>query len=443
MQHLNTFQSNIESYNVLIIGNGGREYSIALALQKDKRVQNIFFSPENPAATLYLKTYHFNYSNHDELLQLIKYHNIYLVIVGPEAPLMDGISDFLQSHKILVFAPKLENAKLEGSKAYMKEFANRFNIPTAKYKEITLETLQEGIDFIESLPLPIVLKANGLCGGKGVLLLDSKSEAKAKLYEMLDGRLFGDAGKKVIIEEFLNGYELSVFALSNGNDYVVLPACQDHKRLFDNDRGPNTGGMGAYTNLPQHLYNKDLESKIKDRIFTPTFKALRDSNMPYQGVLFAGIMVVANEPYLLEYNVRFGDPECEVLMPLLKTSFFQIALSFAKGENIENIEFHDECIVCVVMTSSDYAQDSKSNKYPAKILFDINPQDTIDYGHLVFANTIIKEGSLYANSGRAIIAIGKGKTLKIARDNAYKLVDSVDFEDKHYRKDIAYQALAT
>lgn len=437
----------LQSINVLIIGNGGREYSIALALQKDKKVKKVFFSPENPAATLFLGAGHFNYNSHDELLSCVRVNDIGLVIVGPEAPLMDGVSDFLESKGILVFAPSHANAMLEGSKAYMKSFISKLKIPTARYKEVTIENQAEGHAFIESLPLPIVLKASGLCGGKGVLILDSKDEAKQNLDLMLEGRLFGNAGKSVVIEEFLDGYELSVFALSNGRDYVVLPACQDHKRLLDNDKGPNTGGMGAYTNLPQTLYNKDLEKKIKDKILTPTFNALKDSNTPYKGVIFAGIMVVANEPYLLEYNVRFGDPECEVLMPLLKTSALELFLTFAQGKMVESIEFHNDCVVCVVMTSSDYVRDSKAsdskNIYPTKIAFhDINPSEVTQKWHLVFANTSVKDSVLYANSGRSVVAVGRGRSMREARDNAYCLVEKVDFCGKHYRKDIAYQALS-
>ncbi len=440
---MQTSYDTLHALNILIIGNGGREYSIALALRKDNKVKNIFFSPENPAATLLLHAKHFTYQNHNELLTHIHTHNITFVVIGPEAPLMDGVSDFLESHGILVFAPSYANAKLEGSKAYMKSFISKLKIPTARYKEITMQNIEEGKAFIQTLPLPIVLKASGLCGGKGVLIIDSREEAQQQLLLMLQGKLFGEAGKNVVIEEFLDGYELSIFALSNGNDYVVLPACQDHKRLLDNDKGPNTGGMGAYTNLPQTLYNKELEEKIKQKILTPTFNALAKEGTPYKGVIFAGIMVVANEPYLLEYNVRFGDPECEVLMPLLKTSALKLMYVFAKGETLKSLTFHDECVVCVVMTSSDYARDSKSNDYPAIINFHgIDPKDTTSsVGHLVFANTTRKDSVLYANSGRSVVAVGKGASLQEARDNAYTLVAKVNFKGKHYRKDIAYQAL--
>ncbi|RDU72296.1 phosphoribosylamine--glycine ligase [Helicobacter aurati] len=435
--------------NILIIGNGGREYAIARSLRQDKRVKDIFLSPENPAASLYLKAKSFSYETYQELLQYVREYHISLVIVGPEEPLINGISDFLESHNIAVFGPSSQNAKLEGSKAYMKQLITELNIPTAMHKEISLDTINEGYKFIESLSLPIVLKASGLCAGKGVLIINSKEEAKTKLQQMLTGELFGEAGKIVVIEEFLDGYELSIFALSNGKEYTVLPACQDHKRLLDSNKGPNTGGMGAYSNLPRNLYNKTLESKIKDRILTPTFQALSDSKTPYKGVIFAGIMVVSGEPYLLEYNVRFGDPECEVLLPLLETPLLEVLESCVKGEKLNNIRFKNLCSVCVVMTSSDYTKNEKSNCYPAKIEFHENLQtqlqndiNVIDsQSHVVFANTSMKNGELYANSGRAIIAVGMGNTLQEARDNAYCLTENIIFEGKHYRKDIAYQAL--
>lgn len=435
--------------NILIIGNGGREYALARSLRYDRRVKDIFFAPENPGASIYLNAKHFSYKTNEELLDNINQHNISLVIIGPEEPLIKGLSDFLESSGVNVFGPSSSNARLEGSKAYMKQLISKLNIPTARYMEISLDNIQEGYRFIESLSLPIVIKASGLCAGKGVLILDSKQEAKLSLDKMLSGELFGESGKVVIIEEFLDGYELSVFALSNGHEYVVLPACQDYKRLLDSNKGPNTGGMGAYSNLPINLYNEELESKIKDRILTPTFDMLRDLGTPYKGVIFAGIMVVSNEPYLLEYNVRFGDPECEVLIPLLDTPLLDILQSCAKGEKINHIKLRDLCSVCVVMTSSDYTKSEKSNSYPAEIhLSDSikkqltnNLESSSSKSHIIFANTTNKDGNLYANSGRAIVAVGIGQTLQEARNSAYQLVDGVTFEGKHCRSDIAYQAL--
>lgn len=422
--------------NILIIGNGGREYSLALALRKDTRIKDIYFSPLNPAAKLFLNAKEFLYTD-ENLLKGIKESKINLVIIGPELPLIEGLSDFLRSNNIPTFAPSMKHAMLEGSKAYMKDFISKLNIPTAKYKEINLKNIVEGLNFIDSLNLPIVLKASGLCSGKGVLIINSKQEAKEKLQDMLNGKSFGQAGEVVVIEEFLDGYELSIFAVSNGSDYIILPAVQDHKKLLDNDQGPNTGGMGAYTNLPAHLYNDELKNKIDSLIIQPTMKALKEEGEGYEGVLFAGIMVCNGEPLLLEYNTRFGDPECEVLLQNIDTPLLDLVLSVVNHSPL-NISINNESFVGVVLTSDDYARDTKSAHYPAKItLKDFNES----LGYISFASVSLKESVIFANSGRVAICVGRGKDLKTARDNAYKIAECIEFEGKYYRKDIAYRAL--
>ncbi|WP_237416435.1 phosphoribosylamine--glycine ligase [Helicobacter saguini] len=456
--------------NVLIIGNGGREYAIALTLyqqklEKKNDLDEIYFAPENAAATKFLNAKALSYKDFNELYENIQKHRIYLVIIGPEAPIVAGLSDFLWAKNILVFAPSRANAELENSKVFMKSFVSDLGVPTAKYKKFTLDSIHEADKFIESLKLPIVLKASGLCGGKGVLILDSKDEARAKLESMLRGELFGEAGREVVIEEYLQGYELSIFALSNGVDYTLLPPCQDHKRLLDGDKGVNTGGMGAYTShshFPARLYDAALEQKIKDRILTPTFKALYAADgRGYQGVLFAGLMIVNGEPYLLEFNVRFGDPECEVLMPLFESSLLELLESYARGVSLDksSVKIKNKSAVCVVMSSADYALDSKSalafkGDYPALVSFktpldsnltsiDSAILDSIEsnLGYYIFANVSVKNNEIYANSGRSILAVGLGDTITEARNNAYKLVENIDFKGKHYRKDIAYQAI--
>lgn len=426
---------------LLILGHGGREYAMGLHLLRDKNIDSLFFAPKNAATERLGKT--FDFASHQELIEKIQEFGIDFVIIGPEAYIIDGLSNALKMAGIKVFGPSKEAGMLEGSKAYMKDFATRHNIPTARY--IQTDDLTKAQDFLLTLKPPYVLKADGLCAGKGVWISNELSEAKEFLKEMLSGKAFGESGRRVVVEEFLQGFELSIFAICDGEDFVLLPACQDHKRLLDHDEGPNTGGMGAYAPAPSAT--PELLEKIQERILRPTLQGMIKEGNPYCGVLFAGIMVCEQdgelEPYLLEYNVRFGDPECEVLMPLLKTSALELMYSYAKGESLESIAFHDSCVVCVVMTSSDYAQDSKSSDYPAKITFnDINPKDiNTEYGHLVFANTSLKDSVLHANSGRSIVAIGKGKSLQEARDNAYRLVEKIDFKGKHYRKDIAYQAL--
>lgn len=439
--------------NVLIIGNGGREYAIARALhaqklEKKNDLNDIYFAPKSSAATHFLQAKSLSYKDFNDLAQQIKHHKIYLVIIGPEAPIVAGLSDFLRQKNILVFAPSRENAKLESSKAYMKSFANKAQIPTARYKKFTLDSIKEADAFIESLKPPLVLKASGLCGGKGVLILDSKVKARESLESMLKGEMFGEAGREVVIEEYLDGYELSIFALSNGEDFTLLPPCQDHKRLLDADKGVNTGGMGAYTSnghFPPHLYNATLEQKIKDRILTPTFSALRHiDGRGYQGVLFAGLMIVDGEPYLLEFNVRFGDPECEVLMPLIDSSLLDLLESYARGDVPSNVRLKEKSAVCVVMSSSDYALDSRAaakfkGDYPARIHFKKDLDSNI--GHYIFANVSVENDEIYANSGRALLAVGLGESIAIARENAYKLVDNADFKGKHYRRDIAHRAM--
>ncbi|NPA73623.1 MAG: phosphoribosylamine--glycine ligase, partial [Epsilonproteobacteria bacterium] len=299
--------------DILIVGSGGREYSIGLALSKDKNVDKLYFSPGNGKSDEIGEN--IDIKDHSELAKFAKNHNIDLTIVGPEAPLTEGIVDIFEKEGLKIFGPSKDAAKLEGSKVFMKNFLSRFDIPTASYIETS--DIEKAKSFIDTLSAPIVVKADGLCAGKGVIIAQSKDEAKEAALDMLSGKSFGEAGKKIIVEEFLDGYELSLFAICDGEDFKLLPAAQDHKRLLDGDKGPNTGGMGAYAPTP--LIDEELYKKIEDRIVKPTLVGMNELGTPYKGVLFIGIMVVKGEPIVLEYNVRFGDPECEVLMPLLKT----------------------------------------------------------------------------------------------------------------------------
>ncbi|EFK96870.1 Phosphoribosylamine--glycine ligase, partial [sediment metagenome] len=287
--------------NILIIGSGGREYSIGLALKNRSNVDKIYFNPGNGATDM-LGT-NISIKDFNELADFVDVNDIELTIVGPEAPLTEGVVDVFKARGLNIFGPSAKAAQLEGSKIFMKNFLSRHNIPTAKY--IETNSLEVAYKFIETLTPPIVVKADGLCGGKGVIIAKSHDEAKKEAGEMLSGNAFGDAGKSIVVEEFLDGYELSVFAICDGKDYVILPAAQDHKRLLDNDEGPNTGGMGAY--VPTPLVSEDIYKKLEDRVVKPTLKGMKEENMPFTGVLFMGVMVVKGEPIILEYNVRFGD----------------------------------------------------------------------------------------------------------------------------------------
>ena len=416
--------------DVLVIGSGGREYSIGLALSRDENVDKIYFAPGNGASDK-IGT-NISISDFEELANFVEENGISLTIVGPEAPLVDGIVDVFKERGLNIFGPTAKAAQLEGSKIFMKNFLARHNVPTARYIETA--SFDDACEFIDSLSAPIVVKADGLCGGKGVIIAQSHDEAKEATKDMLSGNSFGDAGTKVVVEEFLDGYELSVFAICDGKDYVVLPAAQDHKRLLDNDKGPNTGGMGAYAPTP--LVNDDIYAKLDERVIKPTLKGMQEEGMPFTGVLFIGVMVVDGEPIILEYNVRFGDPECEELMPLLKSPASELFDKAAKGElATAKIEFYDKYAVGVVVASKDYPYKSST---PAKITIKDIPQDT----HISYAGVSRKDdGKLYATGGRVLVCVGMGDSIKDARDKAYQLVDNVDFDGMQYRKDIAYQAL--
>ena len=422
--------------NVLIIGAGGREYSIGMALQKDEKVDSLYFAPGN-GATDELGT-NLDISDHSELADFCEANNVELTIVGPEAPLVAGIVDFFEERGLKIFGPSAQAAQLEGSKIFMKNFLARHNVPTAKY--IETDSLEEAYKFIMSLEAPIVVKADGLCGGKGVIIAQNHNEAKKAAGEMLSGNSFGDAGTSIVVEEFLDGYELSVFALCDGEDYVVLPAAQDHKRLHNNDEGPNTGGMGAYAPTP--LVNDEIYAKLDERVIVPTLEGMKAEGMPFKGVLFIGVMVVNDEPIILEYNVRFGDPECEELMPLIKSSVLDL---FYKGATNDlkslELEFHDKFAVGVVMASRDYPYKSST---PAEIIVDDIVHDDIfkEHAHISYAGVTRGEGGeLLATGGRVLVCVGMGDTIKQAQQRAYMLVGQVHFAGKHCRTDIAYQVL--
>lgn len=419
---------------ILILGSGGREYSIALAIKNEKQEHELFFQPGN-GATNALGT-NLNIKDYNELADFAKENEIELTIVGPEAPLVDGVVDIFKAKGLTIFGPSKEAAQLEGSKVYMKNFLAKYNIPTARY--IESESIEELYKFTETLDAPIVVKADGLCGGKGVIIAQSHDEAKKAIGEMLSGKSFGDAGKKVIVEEFLDGYELSMFAVCDGDDYILLQAAQDHKRLLDGDEGPNTGGMGAYAPTP--LVDDTLYQKVKDRIIRPTLDGMKKEGAPFEGVLFIGIMVVNGEPITLEFNVRFGDPECEILMPLMTSSVSDMFYKAATNRLADiKVEFSSQYGVGVVMASENYPYSSST---PAEIIVDeVNHEDIAKHTHISYAGVSLEDEKLYATGGRVLVCVGLGDTIQEARDRAYARCGQVHFAGKKLRTDIAYQAL--
>ena len=423
--------------NILVIGAGGREYSIGMALKKDENVDKLYFAPGNGATDELGEN--LTISDFDELANFCEANGVDLTIVGPEAPLVAGIVDTFEARGLKIFGPSAKAAQLEGSKIFMKNFLARHNVPTAKY--IETDSIEVAYKFIMTLDAPIVVKADGLCGGKGVIIAQSHDEAKQAVGDMLSGNSFGDAGTSIVVEEFLDGYELSVFAICDGEDYVVLPAAQDHKRLLNNDEGPNTGGMGAYAPTP--LVNDEIYRKLDERVIVPTLEGMKSEGMPFKGVLFIGVMVVNGEPIILEYNVRFGDPECEELMPLLKTPASELFYK-ASTNDLKNlkVEFHDKFAVGVVMASKDYPYKSSA---PAEIIVDDIVHDEIfaEHAHISYAGVSREEdGKLYATGGRVLVCVGLGNSIAEAQQRAYMLVGQVHFAGKQCRTDIAYQALA-
>jgi phosphoribosylamine--glycine ligase len=421
--------------NILILGSGGREYSIGLAISKEKQQHNITFCPGNAATNLIGNN--IDIKDYNNLATWAKENQIDLTIVGPEAPLVDGIVDIFKAQNLTIFGPSSVAAKLEGSKVYMKQILQKYNIPTASFIETSSQ--DEANNFIDATTkLPIVIKADGLCGGKGVIIATSKDEAKQTAKNMLSGKSFGNAGNKIIIEEYLDGYELSIFAVCDGENYIILPAAQDHKRVGDGDTGPNTGGMGAYAPTP--LANDDIYKKVESQIIKPTLKGMKKENAPFEGVLFIGIMVVNNKPIVLEYNVRFGDPECEVLMPLIKSSVSEL---FYKGATKDlknyNLQIKNQYGVAVVIASANYPYSSSK---PAQIIIDdIQDEELKANSHISFAGVSKQDDKLFATGGRVLLCCGFGKDIQTARNKAYTLCEKIHFTGKKYRTDIAYQAI--
>ncbi|AGZ82094.1 phosphoribosylamine--glycine ligase [Campylobacter fetus] len=413
--------------NILIIGSGGREYAIALRLKQDENVKNIYFSPGNGATTkigqnIITKDFY-------ELAQFAKSNSIDLSIVGPENALSAGVVDIFKQNGLNIFGPSKAAAMLESSKAYMKEFLAKNGIRTAKF--INTDSYDEASKFIDSLSSTVVVKADGLCAGKGVIIAKNHEEAKKAALDMLSGDSFGDAGKRIVVEEFLDGFELSFFAICDGENFVSLPVAQDHKRLLDNDKGPNTGGMGAYA--PSPLADAKLIKRVEDEIVHTTLKGMQEEGAPFCGVLFVGLMIVNDTPYVLEFNVRFGDPECEVLMPLIDGNLSQILLD-AATKKLTNISLKNSVAIGVVLASKNYPYSSSQK---AKIIVENVPEGT----HIDYAGVSSNGDELYADGGRVLVAVAVGQDIKEAHKKAYELVKNIKFDGMQYRKDIAYQAL--
>ncbi|EJQ2687459.1 phosphoribosylamine--glycine ligase [Campylobacter sp. BCW_6878] len=413
---------------IMILGSGAREYSIALALRRVDKNLEFYFAPGN-GATESLGT-NLNLKDPVVLATYAKEKGFDLCIVGSESFLAEGVVDIFKQQGLAIFGPSKAAAMLETSKSFMKSFLKKYRIKTAKF--LNTNDIEKAKNFIHSLTPPIVVKADGLCAGKGVIIAKTHEEAIEETAKMLSGESFGDAGKLVVIEEFLDGYELSIFAVCDGNDFVLLPAAQDHKKLLDNDQGPNTGGMGAYA--PSSLANESLLRKVQKDIILPTLAGMKKEGAEFCGVLFIGAMIVGNKPYVLEFNVRFGDPECEVLMPLIENPLELILATTQRRLRHTKIKIKKEFAVGVVCASENYPYKSSPKS-------EITVNNIPENSHISYAGVSLEDGKLMADGGRVLVCVGTGKSIEEAQKNAYKLCDNVNFKGKQYRKDIAHQVL--
>ncbi|OEX34708.1 phosphoribosylamine--glycine ligase [Campylobacter jejuni] len=413
---------------IMILGSGAREYSIALALRRVDKNLEFYFTPGN-GATESLGT-NLNLKDPVVLATYAKEKGFDLCIAGSESFLAEGVVDIFKQQGLAIFGPSKAAAMLETSKSFMKSFLKKYRIKTAKF--LNTNDIEKAKNFIYSLTPPIVVKADGLCAGKGVIITKTHEEAIEETAKMLSGESFGDAGKLVVIEEFLDGYELSIFAVCDGNDFVLLPAAQDHKKLLDNDQGPNTGGMGAYA--PSSLANESLLRKVQKDIILPTLVGMKKEGAEFCGVLFIGAMIVGNKPYVLEFNVRFGDPECEVLMPLIEDPLELILAATQRRLRHAKIKIKKEFAVGVVCASENYPYKSSPKS-------EITVNNIPENSHISYAGVSLEDGKLMADGGRVLVCVGTGKSIEEAQKNAYKLCDNVNFKGKQYRKDIAHQVL--
>tara|TARA_B100001029_G_C15058439_1_gene456317 strand:- start:65 stop:1336 length:1272 start_codon:yes stop_codon:yes gene_type:complete len=415
-----------------IIGSGGREHAICDALTKSKKIKQIYCFPGNAGTAQLAKNIEIDTNDFDKIKNFIIKNNIDLIVVGPEKPLVKGIVDFFQKNNIKVFGPNKIASQLEGSKIFTKKICEKYNIPTAKFN--VFENIDDAKKFINEVKFPLVIKADGLASGKGVYICEDKKNAVNSIEEIFNGK-FGLA-KNVLIEEFLVGEEMSYFVVSDGKTIKDFETAQDHKRVLEGDRGKNTGGMGAYS--PSRLISPDLRKKILNKIINPTLKALGDMGCKYKGFLYAGLIIVNNEPYLIEYNVRMGDPECQTILPKLKTDLFDI-LNACCEENLSNlkIEWHDKKSLCIVLCSKGYPEEYKKNIFISN-LEKINLEKN---EYIYHAGTKINNNKIYSNGGRVLNFVSLSKSFKESRIKIINLIKLLNWSNGFFRKDIGYKVI--
>ncbi len=417
---------------IAILGNGGREHAIAYQISKSPKLNKLYCLPGNAGTRLIAENINLDIYNFNKLGKFVDKYKIDLVIVGPEKPLVEGVVDFLKNKGIKVFGPNKISAQLEGSKIFTKKICEKYKIPTAQFG--VFETSKDAKKYLEKTNKPIVVKADGLAAGKGVYICEDTKSAKDAVDEIFNGK-FGQANH-VLIEEFLKGEEMSYFVISDGKTFKKFNTAQDHKRVGEDDKGKNTGGMGAYS--PSGLINKELDLKIIENIVKPTFKAIRDIGSTYNGFLYVGLMIKDNNPYLVEYNVRMGDPECQTILPLLETDLLELMISCCE-ENLENqiLNWKSKKSMCIVLCSNGYPDKYKKNIEIPNIKKTLNNKNTFIY----HAGTELINDKVYATGGRVLNFVSISKNLQDSRETIIKEIKNLDWKNGFYRKDIGHRII--
>ena len=420
--------------NVLILGSGGREHAFAYKISQSELCKNLYVAPGNSGTREIASNLEIQLNQFEKIAEAIKNLNVSLVVVGPEVPLVNGLTDFINGDNdlkdIIVIGPNKYAAQLEGSKDFAKDFLNRHNIPTASHKTFTAENINDAFSYIDEMKAPYVLKADGLAAGKGVLIIANPNEAKNEIHEMLINSKFGDASKSVVVEEFLDGIELSCFVITDGQDYKLLPSAKDYKRIGEGDTGLNTGGMGAVS--PPTFLTKEFTEKVEKQVIQPTIEGLKKDNINYQGFIFFGLIKVKDDPYVIEYNVRMGDPESEVVLPRIKSDLLEL-LYVAGNGNLKDhkIIIDDKKAATVFLVSGGYPEQYEKNK-------EIFGLDSVIDSLVFHAGAKYEDGKVKTNGGRVIAITSIGNSVEEALEKSYKSIKKINFEKMNYRKDIGF-----
>ena len=416
-----------EKLNVLLIGSGGREHAIANSIFDDKKMNKLFCAPGNAGTRDIAENVILNIMDNNEIYDFVKKQKIDFIIVGPEQPLENGIVDYFKNKDIKVFGPCSYAAQLETSKLFARNIMEEYEIPQPAFFECSNQ--DQILEIRDKIGLPLVLKADGLAAGKGVIICRNDADLENAIEVMLNQKKFGSASDKISVEECLVGEELSVFAVCDGLNFKFINSAQDHKRIYDNDKGPNTGGMGAY--CPAPLFTEELKNKVEKSILIPILQAMNDKGAPFKGFLYIGLMINEGMPYVIEFNVRLGDPEAQVLLPLIESSLFDMMLDSVDGNIKEhNITLSSDYAVTVVLASKGYPEKYNKN-------MKIEGLNNLDNELVFHAGTKYRSGIYYANGGRVLNVVGKDKDLTVAKNKAYSIIKKINFENKYYRTDIS------